>query len=186
MEKPEKNEITYEYTRKRKEFGKQTLFEDYGPEMCVSIPCNPSQYKNYILRNPVHVAVQNAPNMSENWVNLTRAEYTSSGINHVESGWPKDINMNDPEATQRYRRKIEKDDAYIHAVMHLGHIYYSELPSIPPVERSSCHTVNVYREPGARRPVRSLSWQADGGAKLAVAHADIEVLNTRSLQFSYI
>ncbi|XP_045536174.1 dynein axonemal intermediate chain 2 [Papilio machaon] len=202
MEKPEKNEITYEYTRKRKEFGKQTLFEDYGPEMCVSIPCNPSQYKNYILRNPVHVAVQNAPNMSENWVNSTRAEYTSSGINHVEGGWPKDINMNDPEATQRYRRKIEKDDAYIHAIMHLGHsmehnilqnnavdmyqIYYSELPSIPPVERSSCHTVNVYREPGARRPVRSLSWQADGGAKLAVAHADIEVLNTRSLQFSYI
>lgn len=51
-----------------------------------------------------------------------RAEYTSSGISHVEGGWPKDINMNDPEATQRYRRKIEKDDAYIHAVMHLGHV----------------------------------------------------------------
>lgn len=65
-------------------------------------------------------------------------------------------------------------------------IYYSELPSIPPVERSSCHTVNVYREPGARRPVRSLSWQADGGARLAAAHADLDVPNTRSLQFSYI
>lgn len=51
-----------------------------------------------------------------------RAEYTSSGVHHVEGGWPKDINMNDPEATQRYRRKIEKDDAYIHAVMHLGHV----------------------------------------------------------------
>lgn len=51
-----------------------------------------------------------------------RAEYTSSGVNHVEGGWPKDINTNDPEATQRYRRKIEKDDAYIHAVMHLGHV----------------------------------------------------------------
>lgn len=43
-------------------------------------------------------------------------------MSHVEGGWPKDINMNDPEATQRYRRKIEKDDAYIHAVMHLGHV----------------------------------------------------------------
>lgn len=72
MERPEKTEITYEYTKRRKDFGKQTLFEDYGPEICVSIPCNPNHYKNYILRNPVHVAVQNAPNMSEHWVNSTR------------------------------------------------------------------------------------------------------------------
>ncbi|CAG5025617.1 unnamed protein product [Parnassius apollo] len=203
MDKSEKNEITYEYTKRRREFGKQTLFEDHGPEMCVSIPCNPNYYKNYILRNPVHVAIQNTSTMSEHWVNSVRAEYTNSGINHIEGGWPKDINMNDPEATQRYRRKIEKDDAYIHAVMHLGHsmehnilqnnavdmyqIYYSELPRIPPVEKSSCHTVNVYREPGIRRPVRSLSWQTDGGARLAAAHADVEFMrNNRTLQLSYI
>lgn len=52
-------------------------------------------------------------------------------MNHIEGGWPKDINMNDPEATLRYRRKIEKDDAYIHAVMHLGHVrndsFYTEI-----------------------------------------------------------
>lgn len=53
-----------------------------------------------------------------------RAEYSTSGINHIEGGWPKDINMNDPEATQRYRRKIEKDESYIHAVMHLGHVRF--------------------------------------------------------------
>lgn len=65
--------------------------------------------------------------------------------------------------------------------------FYSELPVIPPVERSSCHTVNVYREPGARRPVRALSWQADGGAKLSTAHADIDLQrNSRTPQYSYI
>ncbi|XP_050671885.1 dynein axonemal intermediate chain 2 [Leptidea sinapis] len=202
MEKSEKNDLTYECTRRRKYFGRQTLFEDHGPELCVSIPSNPALYKHYILRNPVNVAVQNTSTMSEHWVNSVRAEYTNSGMNHVEGGWPKDINMNDPEATQRYRRKIEKDDAYIHAVMHLGHsmehnilqnnaidmyqTYYSELPSIPPVERSSCHTVNVYREPGTRRPIRSLSWQVEG-ARLASASADVDTLrNSRNLQFSYI
>lgn len=64
--------------------------------------------------------------------------------------------------------------------------YYSELAAIPPVERSSCHTVNVYKEPAPRRPVRSLSWQAEG-ARLASAHADIDFLRkSRALQFSYI
>ncbi|XP_049873987.1 dynein intermediate chain 3, ciliary [Pectinophora gossypiella] len=198
-----KDELIYEYSMKRKEFGKQYFFEDHGPEVLCDIQCNPALYQNYILRNPVHVAIQNTGTMSEHWVNSVRAEYTTSGINHIEGGWPKDINMNDPEATQRYRRKIEKDDAYIHAVMNLGHsmehnilqnnavdmyqIYYSELPAIPPVERSSCHTVNVYREPGTRRPVRSLSWQADGGARLATTHADVDLVKTvRSQQFSYI
>ncbi|XP_013190497.2 dynein intermediate chain 3, ciliary [Amyelois transitella] len=203
MEKQEKPELVYEYKKRRKEFGKQLLLEDHGPEILATIPCNPALYKDYILRNPVHVGIQNTGTMSEHWVNSERAEYTCSGINHVEGGWPKDINMSDPEAMQRYRRKIEKDDAYIHAIMHLGHsmehnilqnnavdmyqIYYSELPTIPPVERSSCHTVNVYREPNARRPVRSISWQADGGARFASAHADVELLkNNRASQFSYI
>ncbi|XP_026316766.1 dynein intermediate chain 3, ciliary [Hyposmocoma kahamanoa] len=198
-----KDSLVYEYFKKRREFGKQTLFEDQGPELIVNIPGNPAVYGNYVLRNPVHVAIQNTGTMSEHWVNSERAEYTTSGMNHIEGGWPKDINMNDPEATLRYRRKIEKDDAYIHAVMHLGHsmehnilqnnamdmyqIYYSELPPIPPVEHSTCHTVNVYREPGTRRPVRSLSWQSDGGAKLASAHADIDLVkNSRTQQFSYI
>lgn len=45
------------------------------------------------------------------------AEYVNSGANHAEGGWPDGVNINDPEATQRYRRKIEKDDAYIHCVM---------------------------------------------------------------------
>lgn len=48
-----------------------------------------------------------------------RAKYTQSGANHAEGGWPKDVNILDIEATQRYRRKIEKDDGYIHCVMAL-------------------------------------------------------------------
>lgn len=72
MEKSEKSELTYEYTKRRREFGKQPLFEDYGPIMCCSIPSNPAVYKNYILRNPVHVGIQNTSVMSEHWVNSVR------------------------------------------------------------------------------------------------------------------
>lgn len=72
VDKPEKTELTYEYSKRRKYFGKQLLFEDHGPEITVSIPCNPSFYKNYILRNPVHVGIQNTVTMSEHWVNSVR------------------------------------------------------------------------------------------------------------------
>lgn len=72
MEKPEKTEFVYEYTRRRRDFGKQTLFEDYGPIMTVSIVSNQALYNNYILRNPVHVGIQNTGTMSEHWVNSVR------------------------------------------------------------------------------------------------------------------
>lgn len=48
-----------------------------------------------------------------------RAEYTSSSMNHVEGGWPKDVNTADEEQTKRYRRKIEKDEGFNHTMMQL-------------------------------------------------------------------
>lgn len=72
MEKPDRTELIYEYTKKRKQFGRQPLFEDHGPELTVNIPPNPAMYKNYILRNPVNVGIQNTGTMSEHWVNSVR------------------------------------------------------------------------------------------------------------------
>lgn len=72
MEKSDKTELIYEYAKKRKYFGRQTLFEDHGPELILSIPSNPAMYKNYILRNPVNVGIQNTGTTSEHWVNSVR------------------------------------------------------------------------------------------------------------------
>lgn len=72
MEKSDRTELIYEYTKKRKHFGRQALFEDHGPELSVSIPSNADLYKKYILRNPVNVAIQNTGTMSEHWVNSVR------------------------------------------------------------------------------------------------------------------
>ena len=52
-------------------------------------------------------------------VNTTTATFKDSGMLHVEGGWPKDINMHDLEQTVRYRRKIEKDELYIHTMLQL-------------------------------------------------------------------
>ena len=52
-------------------------------------------------------------------INTFRAEYLSQGMNHFEGGWPKDINPAENDQTMRFRKKIEKDDAYINSVLGL-------------------------------------------------------------------
>ncbi|XP_053602327.1 dynein intermediate chain 3, ciliary-like isoform X2 [Plodia interpunctella] len=160
-----------------------------GPEMCDSIPLTATEHKLYILRNPVHQATQNTPCFSQHDINTIRAEYSTTGANHAEGGWPKDVNILDPEATQRYRRKIEKDDNYIHCIMALSpgmdhyvhqnnaidmyRTYYAEMASVAPRERNSVRTVNVYREP-SKQPVSSVCWQPEGGHRFAVTYVDVD------------
>lgn len=42
------------------------------------------------------------------------------GVNHVEGGWPKDVNPLELEQTIRFRKKVEKDENYINTIMQLG------------------------------------------------------------------
>lgn len=55
-------------------------------------------------------------------VNTERFESESRGINHVEGGWPKDINPDNMEQTIRFRKKVEKDESYINSVLQLGSV----------------------------------------------------------------
>lgn len=183
-------EIVYTYTKLRSQFGRQPLFCEQGPELCDSIAPAPRDQRDYILRNPVHQHVQHASRCSEHAVNTVRAEYSTTGANHPEGGWPKDVNISDPEATQRYRRKVEKDDGYIHCVMSLApgmehyimqnnaiemyRTYYTDMPSLPPVERNSCRTVNVFRDSEGGRPVSSLCWQPEGGHYFCASYVDVD------------
>lgn len=44
------------------------------------------------------------------------------GVNHIEGGWPKDVNPLELEQTIRFRKKVEKDENYISAIMQLGSV----------------------------------------------------------------
>ena len=41
-------------------------------------------------------------------------------MNHTEGGWPKDINPAEVEQTIRFRKKVEKDEAYMQIVQDMG------------------------------------------------------------------
>ena len=108
------------YTKKRSEFGRQCIFSDRAAEIVLDIAPNPADLNNYIERSPCEIGIQCAKEMSEHYVNTERSEFTVKGINHVEGGWPKDINYAEPEQVARFRKKVEKEEMYVSQVLTLG------------------------------------------------------------------
>ncbi|XP_074777842.1 dynein axonemal intermediate chain 2 isoform X2 [Athene noctua] len=199
-------EILYVYTRKRSEFGRPCSFSDRPAKVSVDIAPNPAMASGFVLRNPVDSAVQHTSDMSEHEVNTERVEVESRGVNHIEGGWPKDINPQEVEQTIRFRKKVEKDENYVNTIMHLGalmehcvkqnnaiNIYeeyfgeeeMAEVEDEPP----SAKTVNVIRDPNVtKRTATHLSWHPDTCKKLAVAYSSLEFQqNAKDMSFdSYI
>lgn len=63
-------------------------------------------------------------------MNTMRAEYYNTAMNHVEGGWPKEVNINDEEQTKRYRRKVERDESFNHTILHLAKVSIVALKSV--------------------------------------------------------
>lgn len=189
------NENQFSYYKQRRDFGQQINLSDKH-ELLVSIPSDRTIFRQYILRDPVTRSTQYAPQMAISEINTERANFECHGVNHTEGGWPKDICLNDPEQTTRYRRKIEKDELFISQVMGLTksmehfiyqnnaiNIYekfFENLEPAPLLDPCSSRTINVYRDPcHKKRPVTKISWSPDGGTKLAISYCD---LSSRHLQ----
>ncbi|XP_014812088.1 PREDICTED: dynein intermediate chain 2, axonemal isoform X2 [Calidris pugnax] len=200
-------EIKYVYTRKRSEFGRPCNFSDWPATVNVDIPPDPSMASNFILRNPVDSSVQHTSDMSEHEVNTEPVEVESCGVNHVEGGWPEDINPQDMEKTTRFRKKVEKDKHYIDTIVHLGTLmehcikqnnainiyeeYFGEEEETAEVEDEppSAKYIDVIRDPNeTKRTATHLSWHPDTCKKLAVAYSRLEFQkNAKDMSFdSYI
>ncbi|XP_049717387.1 dynein axonemal intermediate chain 2 isoform X2 [Elephas maximus indicus] len=114
------------------------------------------------------------------------------GVNHVEGGWPKDVNPLELEQTIRFRKKVEKDENYINAITQLGSImehcikqnnaidiyeeYFDDEDPVEVTEEApSAKTINVFRDPQEiKRAATHLSWHPDGNRKLAVAYSCLD------------
>lgn len=57
--------------------------------------------------------------------NTVRVEYSERGICHIEGGWPKDMNLDDPEQIVRFRKKAEKDESYLQSVMQMSNVSFN-------------------------------------------------------------
>lgn len=182
-------EIVYVYVKKRSEFGKQCNFSDRQAELNIDIAPNPDLADQFVERNPVDTGIQCSTSMSEHEANTERFEMETRGINHIEGGWPKDVNPLELEQTIRFRKKVEKDENYINAIMQLGTImehcikqnnaidiyqeYFDEEVEVEVMDEApSAKTINVFRDPQeVKRTATHLSWHPDGNRKLAVAYS---------------
>nr|XP_023960407.1 dynein axonemal intermediate chain 2 isoform X2 [Chrysemys picta bellii] len=185
-------EIVYVYVKKRSEFGRQCNFSDRPAETNVDIQPDPSQATNFIERDPIDAAIQCASDMSEHEVNTERFEMENEGVNHLEGGWPKDVNPLEMEQTIRFRKKVEKDENYVNTIIQLGSLmehcikqnnainiyeeYFDEEETADVAdEPPSAKTINVFRDPNViKRTATHLSWHPDGSKKLAVAYSSLE------------
>ncbi|RXG60804.1 Dynein intermediate chain 3, ciliary, partial [Armadillidium vulgare] len=120
-------------------------------------------------------------------VNTETIDFTSSGVRHVEGGWPKDVSASEEDQKLRFRKKIEKDEGFIHSVLQLStrmehcirqnnavDIYegYFEGFSQPIIgEDEPVKTVNVIRDPMEGRMVTGLAFSPYPNTKIATAYS---------------
>ncbi|GAB4819199.1 hypothetical protein N2152v2_006245 [Parachlorella kessleri] len=184
-------EVSHQYVKLRKQFGRHPHFVDEGAELLIDLRPNEEHAKNWVVKNAVSVAVQAAPEMSEHEANTNAVVHTNKAMNHVEGGWPKEVDYTEAEQVIRFRKKIEKDEDYIKTVLKLGNIaedvikqnnaidiydeYFADLPAQHLSEPPSTKTLTVLRDPSrVKRGAQAISWHPDGSGRLVVAYSVLE------------
>ncbi|XP_064099028.1 dynein intermediate chain 3, ciliary-like [Macrobrachium nipponense] len=177
--------------------GRKARFEKSPTQLMVSIHPDPSLLEQYVFMPTQDVAVQHVPKMSQHEVNTETIEFASTGMNHTEGGWPKDVSATEEDQKVRYRKKIEKDDNYIHSMLMLGskvehcirqnnaidiyEMYFEENEAPLVDEPEPIKTVNVIRDPYAgERMITSLSFAPEGGHKVAAAYSSSKFMGLTS------
>lgn len=182
---PSYTKSTYEYTKLRKDFGRQVLFQMVPAHLLDSINPDKEQQNQYMLRNPVDREVQATMPQSEHETNTKELVIHEQGINHTEGGWPREIHLYNEEHIARHCRRVQHEDNYIRTVLHLTpqmehyidqnnavdmyQTYFDNMCPQNPVEKYNIQIGNIFRDP-LKRPVSCVVWTNEKKSKLAVAY----------------
>lgn len=191
---------TYEYTKSRKNFGRQALFQSVAAHILDSILPDKEEQKKYILRNPVHREITATMAQSENETNTPQVVLHEQGINHNEGGWPREVHVYNEDHVFRYRRRIMHDENYIHTVMSLSPVvqhyvnqnnaiemyqtYFDDMKYQEPVEKYNVSVANVFRD-SHHKPISCIQWTNEKKSKLAVAYCERKYSHIESSKRNY-
>ncbi|XP_038212077.1 dynein intermediate chain 3, ciliary-like [Zerene cesonia] len=176
----------YEYTKLRKNFGRQPLFQEVPAHLLDSINPNVEQQKLYILRNPVHRTIQATMPQSEHDANTKQLVMHEQGINHSEGGWPRDVHLYNEDHLARHRRRVQHEDGYVNAILSLRpqiehcidqnnaidmyQTYFANMYQQAPVEKYNLQIANIFRDP-FERPASCIVWTNETQSRLVASYS---------------
>eukprot|EP00658_Telonema_sp_P-2_P008706 TRINITY_DN13293_c0_g1_i1.p1 TRINITY_DN13293_c0_g1~~TRINITY_DN13293_c0_g1_i1.p1 ORF type:complete len:570 (+),score=149.52 TRINITY_DN13293_c0_g1_i1:224-1933(+) len=147
--------------------------------------------QDYITRNPCLGKVQCGPVASKGGSNTARFVLENRQMAHTEGGWPEGLDCTDTEQTARFRKRVEKEEEYVNAVKTMATTVehclkqnnavdiYEEYFAGTKVEHSteppSARNLTVFKDPQKiKRTTTRISWNPDGGKKLACAYSSLQ------------
>eukprot|EP00817_Percolomonadidae_sp_ATCC50343_P002354 CAMPEP_0117424366 /NCGR_PEP_ID=MMETSP0758-20121206/4799_1 /TAXON_ID=63605 /ORGANISM="Percolomonas cosmopolitus, Strain AE-1 (ATCC 50343)" /LENGTH=880 /DNA_ID=CAMNT_0005208101 /DNA_START=129 /DNA_END=2771 /DNA_ORIENTATION=- len=113
--------IVHVYQKARSEFGRQTKhFTDSEMHVLCDIQPDASIKQKYIINNPRDVSCQCVPEKTEHDTNTSTIKLRDQGMNHLEGGWPKDVDVTQAESKHRHVKKEIQKSQYKPALVQLS------------------------------------------------------------------
>ncbi|XP_059608059.1 dynein intermediate chain 3, ciliary-like [Phlebotomus argentipes] len=182
-------EVKVVVTKTRRDLGLPCIFRDRDKLEC-HVPSEEFHRRDYIMAPATTRGVQACTPMGLSVCNTENVEYISKGIQHTEGGWPKDVNKNDSEQTQRYRKKIERDEAYSRQVLSMARsmehfvqqnnalniyeCFFEGLEVMGTTGQCDARTILSAKDPsGEHRAVKRLSWAPERQDVIAGAYCSL-------------
>merc|ERR1719387_514328 len=144
----------------------------------------------YVEQTIINVTLDNIPTFSEHAVNTAQVEKKSHQMYHHEGGWPREIEPEEAQDTMKWRKRTEKDPAFISAVKQLTkstvmcleqnntidlfeHYFHQEEPEHLP-ENLTMKTVALFKDPAdEKRSVTKIGWHPEGPTKLVGSYSNL-------------
>merc|ERR1740120_669711 len=184
------NEYEYIYMKKRKDFGRYCNFDDVEPKILGQVDLDLTRGDMYVEQTILNCCLDNIPEFSEHSVNTARVQTKSRVMLHVEGGWPKEVDYTEAQETLKYRKRLEKDPAFISTVKQLTkntipcmemngtidlfeHYFHQEEPDHLP-ESLTMKTVALFKDPAdEKRSVTKIGWHPEGPTKLVGSYSNL-------------
>lgn len=182
--------ISYDYSKRRDEFGHHPKFENSGVNS-ETIEKAPEAESQWVKKIASTVNLDCTPQLALHDVNTERFTIEHKATSHQEGAWPADMKTNDFADKQRLLRRIKNEPQYGRSVVSLAHTsetaiqqnntidlfeeYYGgqdDQEHFAAVEPPSTKTVSVFRDQSeVTREATSITWHPEGPHKLAVSYA---------------
>jgi len=185
------NEYEYIYMKKRRDFGRYCNFNSVDAKIIGQVERQPQCGDMYVEQTIINAVFHNIETMSEHSVNTARVRTSSRVMNHVEGGWPKEVDSTEAQDTLKYRKRLEKDPQFISSVRQLTkqtvmcleqntaidlfEIYFKDQEPDHVPEQLTMKTVALFKDPSDEtRSITKIGWHPEGPTKLVASYSNLK------------